>query len=39
LQSLNLSDYQLPVIESTEKTSVSMEDNNHYQDVGVVAIE
>ena len=39
LQSLDLSEYQLPVIEAVEKTSVAMENNNHYQDVGVGAIE
>ena len=39
LRSLNLSEYQLPVIESIEKALVSIENYNHYQDVGVGAIE
>ena len=39
LQSLDLSEYQLPVIELFEKTSVLIEDNNHYQEIGAVVIE
>ena len=39
LQSLDLSEYQLPVIEVFKKTSVSLEDNNHYQEIGAVVIE
>ena len=39
LRSLNLSEYQLPIIESIEKTRISIEDNNHYQEIGFMAIE
>ena len=39
LQSLDLSEFQLPVIEVFEKSSIAIEDSNHYQDVGVVVIE
>ena len=41
LQSLNLSEYQLPIIESIEKTSVSMKnnDNHHYKNEMLSAIE
>ena len=39
LRSLNLSEYQLPVIELSEKTPVSIEDNNYYQNDAVSAID
>ena len=39
LQSLNLSEYQLPAIEQQETTSELVEDNNHYQSDALIAIE
>ena len=39
LRSLDLSNYDLPVIEVIEKTHVSIENNNHYQKIGAVVIE
>ena len=39
LQSLNLSEYQLPAIEQQEITSELVENNNHYQSDALIAIE
>ena len=39
LRSLNLSEYLLPAIEQQETTSELVEDNNHYQNDALIAIE